>query len=78
MALSRLMSGVRMALGIAALFAAAVLGWIGFTLIGDGNFQTEGSPAGAIVAVIAYTAPIGALFALLLGIGLVRAARRKY
>lgn len=75
---SDLVSGIRMALGIAALVAAAVLGWTGFALIGDGNFQTEGSPAGAMIAVIAYTAPIGALFALLLGITLVKAARRKY
>lgn len=72
---SRLVSGIRMALGVAAPVAAAVLGWTGFALISESNFRSESSPAGAMIAVIAYTAPIGALFAPLLGIRLIRSAR---
>lgn len=67
---------VPLAMGAGLILFSIKLAGLAFGLLQHGNFRTEGSPAGGIMAVFAYAAPVGALIALALGAGLIRRGLR--
>jgi hypothetical protein len=74
----QILNPIRIALGVALLVVAAYSVWLSYQLYCCTNYQTEGSPAGTLMLVLALTVPVVALISLTFGLIItVRGWRRR-